>query len=119
MSHERVVVYGLLRRGGPMRQALAGARLIGRVVLEGFVLHDLGRYPGAVAGEGALVGELYELPHAGMLDVLDEREGVFLDPPLYDRVLVEADGKRAWLYVYARSVEGFARIPSGDWFDRG
>ena len=118
MSHERVVVYGLLRRGGPMRRLLEGARLVGRVTLQGFDLHDLGRYPGAVAGEGTLVGELYELPHAGMLDVLDEREGAFLVPPLFDRVVVEADGRPAWIYLYARSVEGVPRIESGDWFDR-
>jgi gamma-glutamylcyclotransferase (GGCT)/AIG2-like uncharacterized protein YtfP len=114
----RVVVYGLLRRGAPMNHLLAGAEFLGEVVLDGYRLHDLGDYPAAVAGPGALVGELYELPSPAVLAVLDEAERVGVDPPLYRRVLVAAADAPAWLYVYARGVAPSTRIPSGDWLKR-
>ena len=109
---ERVVVYGLLRRGERMFDLLGGAPLLGEVRLPGYELRDLGRYPAAVPGEGGITGEVYEVFHIGLLD---EAEGVHFDPPLYKRVRVEALGAPAWLYVYARDPEGAPRIASGDW----
>ena len=112
---ERLFVYGLLRRGQPLAHFLAGARFVGPARLQGYDLLDLGDYPGAVPGAGAIVGELYEL--AG-LDPLDEAEGVHEAPPLYRRVRVEALGAPAWLYVYARDPGTAPRIASGDWLRR-
>jgi gamma-glutamylcyclotransferase (GGCT)/AIG2-like uncharacterized protein YtfP len=114
----RIVVYGLLRRGARMSNLLSGAEYLGEVVLDGYRLFDLGDYPGAVPGEGVITGELYELASPAVLDLLDEAERVDADPPLYRRVLVEAGGAPAWLYVYAGPVEISAWITSGDWFRR-
>jgi gamma-glutamylcyclotransferase (GGCT)/AIG2-like uncharacterized protein YtfP len=114
----RIVVYGLLRRGARMSNLLGGAEFKGEVVLPGYRLYDLGDYPGAVPGEGAIVGELYELASPAVLELLDEAERVEADPPLYRRVLVEAGGAPAWLYLWAGPVDSSARITSGDWFRR-
>ncbi len=104
----RLLVYGLLRKGEPMHGLLAGAEFLGERRLQGYDLFDLGEYPAAVPGTGAVVAELYELPSPAVVDVLDRAEGV---PTLYRRELVEG----AWLYVYARPVGRAPRITSGDW----
>ena len=114
----RLVVYGLLRKGASMSRLLAGAEFLGEVVVDGYQLFDLGDYPGAVTGTGAITGELYELASPALLDVLDEAEKVHLDPPLYRRALVEVRGEPAWLYVYARHVDVAQRIQTGDWLSR-
>ena len=109
---ERIVVYGLLRRGERMFELLGDAPFLGSVRVPGYDLHDLGRYPAALPGEGGITGEVYEVED---LDLLDDAEGVHFDPPLYRRVRVEALGAPAWLYVYARDPKGAPRIASGDW----
>jgi gamma-glutamylcyclotransferase (GGCT)/AIG2-like uncharacterized protein YtfP len=114
----RLVVYGLLRKGESMAPLLRRATWEGRVVLEGFAMVDLGSYPGVIRAEGSIVGEVYGLPHAGLIDVLDRAEGVFENPPLYRRIEVEALGRPAWLYVYDRDLSGLRRIESGDWLAR-
>ncbi|MHC4224737.1 MAG: gamma-glutamylcyclotransferase family protein [Planctomycetota bacterium] len=115
---ERIVVYGLLRRGHSMAPLLRASSFEGRVVLDGFEMIQLGGYPGVVPGKGAVVGEVYALGSRRLLDVLDRAEGVFETPPLYRRIEVDALGAPAWLYVYARDVTGLPRIGSGDWADR-
>lgn len=115
----RLVVYGLLRRGGPMSDLLGGAEFLGEVDLHGYEMYDLGDYPGAVDGNGTIRGELYELPGPAILDLLDEAEHVHAAPPLYRRELIDAKGEPAWLYVYDRAVDPKSRIASGDWFNRG
>ncbi len=117
MSH-RVIVYGLLRKGQSMAHLLAGARYLGRVDVEGYDLLNMGPYPAAVPGEGGLVGELYSLSNDPMLELLDEAEGVYAEPPLYYRESVDGKGKPAWIYVYARDPEEAPKIPSGDWLER-
>ena len=114
----RLVVYGLLRRGQSMAPLLRASRYEGRVILEGFQMIDLGSYPGVVAGEGSVVGEVYTLGSRRLLGALDRAEGVFEDPPLYRRVEVDAIGAPAWLYVYARDAAGIPRVASGDWARR-
>ena len=114
----RLLVYGLLRKGDSLGHMMAGAESLGEARVAGHDLYDLGDYPGAVPGDGELVCELYVLPNPTSLAALDEAEGVGRNPPLYRRVPVMANGRLAWLYVYARSVEGLPKIESGDWFDR-
>ena len=109
---ERVVVYGLLRKGQSMAHMLSGANFLGEVELDGFDLFHLGTYPGAVDGDGKIVGEVYEVEG---LDELDRAEKIHDEPPLYKRVQVEALGAPAWIYVYARPLTDSFRIDSGDW----
>jgi len=114
----RVFVYGLLREGQSLDHILAGLPRTGPHTLDGFALYHLGRYPAAVHGPGALVGELCELPHEAVLMALDEAEGTHAEPPLYVREQVEVDGVQAWIYVYDRPVGAAPRIRSGDWLAR-
>ena len=111
----RVFVYGTLREGDERAPCLAGARSLGIHSLPGFDLYDFGPYPGAVPGDGTLVGELHELGPDETLLVLDQVEGVHALPPLYRRVPVEVAGKVAWIYLWARGLEGGRRLESGDW----
>lgn len=112
---ERVVVYGLLRRGEPLSHKLEDARFLGEVELEGFDMYHLGRYPGVVEGDGRVAAEVYEVDD---LTELDRTEGAQEDPPLYERCRVDVDGSPAWIYLYARPLEGSFRIDSGDWRNR-
>jgi len=114
----RLIVYGLLRRGEPMHGLLTGAEFLGEVRIDGYELRNLGDYPAAVPGAGAIAGELYELPSPAVLEVLDEAEGVHAVPPLYRRELVHALGAPAWLYVFAQPPGGAPGIGSGDWLRR-
>ena len=120
MSNEtqRLLVYGLLRHGLSMENLMKGAAPLGQRQVPGFVLYDLGDYPGAVPGPGVLVTELYAMPASADWSALDCAEGVDENPPLYRREEVNLDDGPACLYVYARSVDGVSRIDSGDWLDR-
>lgn len=82
-------VYGTLRRSYmrlpvPMRQMRPPhvldehGKWSGEGVLRGYALWDVGAYPGVVpAPDGAVVGDLVDVSTmAGMLDVLDEYEGI-------------------------------------------
>ena len=108
------MVYGLLRRGQSLAHIMDGATYLGRAAVEGFDLYHLGKYPGAVEGDGTVVGEVYEVADLARLDAA---EGVDKDPPLYRRVQIEALEGPAWIYVYARSLANCFRIDSGDWLN--
>jgi gamma-glutamylcyclotransferase (GGCT)/AIG2-like uncharacterized protein YtfP len=112
----RLFVYGTLRGGDVRSHHLDGADYLGVHAVDGYRLYDLGPYPAVVAGEGRVVGEVYELSTATHLRLLDEVEGCHHEPPLYRREVVEVAGGVAWIYVYARPLATGARlIESGDW----
>jgi gamma-glutamylcyclotransferase (GGCT)/AIG2-like uncharacterized protein YtfP len=115
---ERLFVYGTLRRGGPRESFLRGCPFLGRHVVKGFRLLDLGAFPAAVPGPGAVVGELYELRDDAILEFLDAVEGVDDAPPLFRRDRVEVAGAPAWMYVYGRREPLAREIASGDWYAR-
>ncbi|MHC4939739.1 MAG: gamma-glutamylcyclotransferase family protein [Planctomycetota bacterium] len=115
---EHLFVYGLLRAGQAHGHVLDGLARTGPYELEGFVLYNLGRYPGAVRGPGRIVGNLCEIPSPALWVTLDEVEGVHHRPPLYSRERVVVSGIAAWIYVYDRPVGDAPRIRSGDWLTR-
>ncbi|WP_394830248.1 gamma-glutamylcyclotransferase [Pendulispora rubella] len=111
----RLLVYGTLLSGQPNARWLRGARFIGQARTEpGFRLHDLGAYPGLVAGGStAVIGEVYEVG-ARTLAVLDAFEG---DEYHRERIVLD-DGLCAETYLLAPDVAaGFPLIASGDWRD--
>lgn len=108
-------VYGTLMRGEENAHLLERARFLCACSTEaGFVLVNLGSWPGMLpGGDGAVTGELHEVS-AATLAVLDAFEE---HPSLFERGPVQlADGRRAETYfireVHAR---GAPRIPHGDW----
>jgi gamma-glutamylcyclotransferase (GGCT)/AIG2-like uncharacterized protein YtfP len=122
---DAIAVYGLLRAGesGFARFGLADAfKPLGPCQIPG-VLWDLGRFPGLVAGQGQVVGELFELVDASVMPQLDAFEDYWPDDPdrsRYDRVkltLLEPQ-RQAWVYVWRLGLETATRIESGDWFKR-
>lgn len=129
MPSERLFVYGTLRppqpdsnpddsryytRVSPFIQNITPARL------PHAVLYDLGTYPGARPGEGAIVGELLTVAPAA-IHILDQHEG---HPHFFyrERVRVEiAQGAvEAWIYFAPESlINDHCPISNGDWLRRG
>ncbi len=132
MSTDLLFVYGTLRRSDlhPMHGLLSPATLIGTGEFRGQLYH-LGNYPGAVPSTDpgdVVVGEVYRLHDpAATLARLDRYEGCMdMDqmPTEYVRVvagvlLAGGDTVTTHIYLYQRSVQGFRRIKSGDFFDAG
>ena len=89
-------------------------------------LYDLGAYPAAVPeGDGHIVGELYAIKAPAQFSwaiaQLDDYEGVCCEAhenPEYKRELtsvhVNGQEETAWIYWYARPVEGHPVVASGD-----
>ena len=102
-------------RGYPLHRVLArGATFLAAARAAGRLL-DLGRYPGLVAGAGAVQGEVYRLDDPQLLPVLDREEGYNF---VRRRALVTlADGRRAraWIYHYRGPRERAVPVPHGDY----
>ncbi len=122
MNCNRLFVYGTLRRSVPQTKSglfTAGATFLtaGRTLGK---LYRISWHPAMLPGDAGewVTGELWKLHDpAETFRVLDEFEG-----PRYDRMLILVDTEdggqlEAWTYLYLASVEGKARIVSGDWSD--
>lgn len=110
----RIFVYGSLRRKQGNSHWMTNAQLMGEHTEKNFVLYSLGHYPGAVPGEGGVIGEVYRIDASTLseLDALRTQRGE------YKRHLIQTPYGSAWMYVYQRSVDGLTRIESGNWLDR-
>lgn len=122
---DAIAVYGLLRAGesGFARFGLADAfKPLGPCVIPG-ELWDLGRFPGLIAGQGEVAGELFEILDASVMSRLDAFEDYWPDEPdrsRYDRIktrLIQPDCA-AWVYVWRLGLDEAVPIASGDWFKR-
>jgi len=119
-----LLLYGSLRRGEPMFGELAleeALDFVGEVDFPG-ELYDLGDYPGAVAGEGRVRGELYRMMRPEILEALDRYEEYDQADPegslfVRRRVPIEGIGE-AWVYLFNGRPTGRWRIASGDWRKR-
>lgn len=119
----RLFAYGTLCRGLSRHSALRDCELLGPATCRGRLV-DVGSYPGLLAGDGTVRGELYQLRGAETLRTLDAIEGYDpADEPgsLYLRRLirvlridteVEVD---AFAYLYRGASEGLRAIPHGDY----
>jgi gamma-glutamylcyclotransferase (GGCT)/AIG2-like uncharacterized protein YtfP len=121
MPCDHIVLYGSLRRGEAMFETLGLGAALDFVSAERIpgVLYDLGDFPGLVAGDGSVRGELYRVRDPGVWRQLDEYEEYYPQRPersLFVRRLVQlANGVDAWVYFYNRPVIGHRRIASGEW----
>lgn len=96
-------------------ELIARSRLLGRGWVAG-TLVEISWYPGLVAGEGEVAGELYELINeAATLAFLDRYEGCSATDPVpheYRRVRMPVrfgasdSVVEAWVYEYLGRVEG-------------
>lgn len=117
-------VYGSLRRGEPMFDALGLDEAL-EYVSEGTFrgeLYDLGDYPGAVAADGVVRGEVYRIKDVSILEALDRYEEFDPRDPrgsLFVRHLIHVpEAGAAWTYLYNGSREDGRHIPSGQWRKR-
>lgn len=72
-----VVVYGTLKRGHSNHHWLAGATFLGRRLLSGGRLHDLGPYPMAVLSrdpQAVIHGELFAVTEEGLVVWISRRD---------------------------------------------
>ncbi len=114
-------VYGTLRPSlaGGVRELVASLVPAGAATMPG-LLYDLGGYPGMVAGDGLVHGELLRLSSPDELAALDAYEECGGPNPLYHRAVAivrreNGEQATAWAYFYMRSVAGKTRIHGGDY----
>jgi len=113
-------VYGTLRRGAAMHALLdpGGADWVGPARMRGR-LYDLGAFPGFGDGRvGEWVkGELYRLvgDPAALFDALDRYEGRAFRREVREAVRDGGARVPAFVYCFAGSLRGRARIESGDY----
>lgn len=110
----RIFVYGSLRSKQGNSHWMTNAQWMGVHTQENFVLYSLGHYPGAVPGEGVVVGEVYRID----APILSELDALRTQAEGYKRQLIQTPYGSAWMYVYQRPVDGLTRIESGNWLDR-
>jgi gamma-glutamylcyclotransferase (GGCT)/AIG2-like uncharacterized protein YtfP len=119
----RLFVYGLLRPGFEGAELLGTARSLGAATTQG-LLYDLGGFPGLVAGDGRVQGELCEVA-ADRLPAIDAFEDYDPDDPagsLYIRRTVTVwlagttEALDAAAYCYNRCPPPAGWIADGDYW---
>ncbi len=100
-------------RGYALHPVLArGAAFVGAARVRGRLL-DLGRYPGLIAGPGAVHGEVFRIDRPELLPALDREEGYNFERRPATVTLARGRRARAWVYWYRGSQNGAVRIPDG------
>jgi gamma-glutamylcyclotransferase (GGCT)/AIG2-like uncharacterized protein YtfP len=91
-----VSVYGTLREGLRNNDCLKGAEYLGKDILSGFLMFDLGCFPGVIKYKnGEIVVEVYKINY-DILSDLDRLESVGY---LYDRDVVETSFGPSYIYT--------------------
>jgi len=121
---EFVFVYGTLMDGMKRGELMEdGSEIYCHGSVKGD-LFDLGDYPGLVQGDGIVHGEIYKVSDMfQFIQHLDQIEGNVGDNPLFDRriQLIYTEKGQIWAYVYhyARTIDSFTKIESGNWRFKG
>jgi gamma-glutamylcyclotransferase (GGCT)/AIG2-like uncharacterized protein YtfP len=126
---QHLFVYGTLKPGfeNAFVAEQAGMLSYTEGYIKGYDLYHLEpeNYPAIVPGTGRVYGGMMHFEDlAKALRILDELEGLNLEPPLYRReqVRVEPLAQVAWVYVYnytiASASERFYLLPDGLWLGR-
>lgn len=109
-----LAVYGTLRPGGRAYAAfglaertrhLGSCRIAGRIV-------DLGGYPGLLAGDDAVAGDLLAFDDPALLDELDAYEGEGYVRATVRLVVPEGE---ALVWLWQGNIEGAQPVPGNDW----
>lgn len=84
-------------------------------------LYDMGRFPGAVPGDGVIHGELFRVKSPRAWTIMDAYEGyrpAREDASLFVRRQVklrQPTDQRAWVYWFNGDPTEHSRVPSGCW----
>ena len=120
-----VAIYGALRSDvtvslrRPEPELASRTKFECRCLIPGRLV-DVGDYPGLVAGDGVVEGELLRVTQGSVLAELDSFEGYDPQTPgegRFDRRLIRLrePAVDAWVYVYAQETAGLPTVPDGDW----
>jgi gamma-glutamylcyclotransferase (GGCT)/AIG2-like uncharacterized protein YtfP len=117
----KLFVYGTLLRGLSRSQMLRGSRFLGPALLPGR-LFDLGGYPGLLAGQGLVVGEIHlvDAPTLQHIDRIEDFDARDPEGSLYRREAVSArhfSGRDETVetYFFNREADAKVLIPHGDY----
>ena len=107
MGNKKVFVYGTLLRGNRNHPHFLGqSQFLGKAVLSGYALYNLGSYPGIIESpEDSVKGELYEVDEP-TLNSLNHLEGEGSLYALRSSPVEREDGTKveAGIYVYLHAV---------------
>lgn len=111
----RLFVYGTFLPDEADHELLVGAKHVGSArTRPGYTLVELNTFAGMIAGgDGAVVGEIYEVEYATLAACDKKRD----HPHLYHRADIELeDGTKAHTYLmHSNQVRGKRRVKDGDW----
>ena len=120
MTHDKLFVYGTLRRGSNNYYAeilAKTARHLGEGAVSGR-LYRVGHYPALVKAQAEhehVKGDLFEGITAELWALLDEYEGAEYAREMVDVLLEDGGARQAYVYRYVLSAESLEWIRSGDW----
>lgn len=122
MAGDLLATYGTLRRALNPSARPGGTALsfVSSCAFDG-LLYDLGRFPGAVEGDGTVHGDLCRVQTASAWTALDRYEGFSPEDEsssLFVRRRVdlrEPSDTTAWVYWYNGPTRGHSPVASGDW----
>lgn len=115
-----VFVYGTLKRGYGNHRLLEKASFVGNATIKGFVMFDMGAFPGIMSGKGIIHGELYNI-NDSILESLDRLEGynsMYPERGLYNKTTTKAilDTRKVDSLVYVvNNPYSTTVIPEGIW----
>ena len=116
-----IFVYGTLLSGLERSYVLDGSEFIGEAIVGGAKLYDLGYYPGIKKGDGAVVGELYEVDDITLetLDMIEGFDSTNLNNSLYHRseikIILPNITTKVFAYFYNLPVVESMLIDDGDY----
>lgn len=106
--NSKIFVYGTLMKEMSNHDCyLSKSKFLGNAEIEGFIMYDLGSYPGIVGGIGRIKGEIYEVSEE-TLKRIDLLEG---EGDLYTKKLISTSLGEAYVYIYNHSIENRTVIP--------
>jgi gamma-glutamylcyclotransferase (GGCT)/AIG2-like uncharacterized protein YtfP len=120
MTHDKLFVYGTLRRGSNNYYAgllAETTRYVGQGAVAGR-LYRVAHYPALVKGHAEhehVKGDLFEGISAELWALLDDYEGDEYAREIVDVLIEDGGTLQAYVYRYVRSSESLEWIRSGDW----
>ena len=111
-SQRSVFVYGTLMEGEANHGYLDNSTFLGNAVIEGYEMYDCGWYPAIVAGDGLVIGELYDVPLEDIpsIDMLEGEGSLYVKK--CERISLNGNSTFAYVYIYLGDVSSLERIPS-------
>jgi len=125
LTYELLFVYGTLMSGFSAHAFLMDSQFISHGILYGARLIHLPQgFPGALEGEGKIVGEVYRVDRLTLkaIDLYEDYNEELTEESLFIRKLKPVkliplnEWIEAWVYIFNKELlEEFTEIPLGNW----